>query len=78
MTKKVTFKIKPKTKENVKDIESWIKDGNTFSVPNKKVETVRFTIDIPIELHAQIKYKCAMKKVRMKEEIQSLLEKYFK
>jgi hypothetical protein len=79
MTKKVNFGAKPKNKEKIRDIESWIKDGTTAAGdPAEKVETVRFTIDIPVELHAKIKYKCALKKVKMKEEIQTLLESHFK
>lgn len=81
MRKKVTFTAKPKVREKIKDIENWIKDGNINTPSAKKiekVETIRFTIDIPVELHAKIKYKCALKKVRMKEEIQTLLENHFK
>lgn len=78
MTKKVSFGAKPKNKEKIKDIETWIKDGTAAGEPIEKVETVRFTIDIPVELHAKIKYNCALKKVKMKDEIQALLEKHFK
>lgn len=78
MTKKVNFSAKPKTKEKIQNIESWIKDGNAGNDSNEKIETVRFTIDIPVQLHAKIKYKCALKKVTMREEIQELLEKHFK
>lgn len=78
MTKKVSFGSKPKANDKIQDIETWIKDGSgVAAAPSEKVETVRFTIDIPVELHAKIKYKCALKKVKMKEEIQSLLEKHF-
>jgi hypothetical protein len=79
MTKKVSFKAKPKAREEIKNIESWIKDGSTdiISALTAKAETIRFTIDIPVELHATIKYKCAIKKVKMKEEIQTLLENHF-
>lgn len=76
MNKKVSFGTKPKTKDKIQDIESWVKDGN-ISSSTEKIETVRFTIDIPVKLHAKIKYKCALKKVKMKDEIQQLLEKHF-
>ena len=77
MTKRVNFKAKPKVREKIKDIENWIKDGSTENaVP--EAETTRFTMDLPVELHAKIKYKCAIKKVSMKEEIQNLLENHFK
>ena len=78
MPKKIYFGSKPKAKQDIKNIENWIKDGSKENAPQKKVETVRFTIDIPVELHARIKFKCAMKKVRMKDEIQNLFEKHFK
>ncbi len=77
MTKRVSFKAKPKVREQIKDIENWIKDGSTENAP-PETETTRFTIDLPVELHAKIKYKCAIKKISMKEEIQSLLENHFK
>ena len=40
-------------------------------------ETTRFTIDIPASLHARIKSQCALRRVKMKEEIQTLLESHF-
>ena len=42
-----------------------------------KTETVRFTIDIPVSLHAQIKSQCALRRVKMRDEIQAVLEKHF-
>lgn len=43
----------------------------------EKVKTTRYTIDIPTELHAQIKIKCAKKGVKMNEEIINLLNRHF-
>lgn len=42
-----------------------------------QVKTKRFTIDIPTALHARIKAQCAIRGVKMKEEIQALLESRF-
>ena len=39
--------------------------------------TTRFTIDIPTNLHARIKAQCALRRVKMKDEIQTLLETHF-
>jgi hypothetical protein len=78
MPKKISFGSKPKAKQNIKNIENWIKDGSKTDEPKEKIETMRFTIDIPVELHARMKYKCAMKKVTMKDEIHNLFEKHFK
>lgn len=47
------------------------------SVLNEIIETTRFTIDIPVDLHSRIKSYCALKRVKMREEIQGLLEKHF-
>lgn len=77
MPKKISFGSKSKAKQNIKNIESWIKDGSKNNEPKEKIETMRFTIDIPVELHARMKYKCAVKKGSMKDEILKLFEKYF-
>lgn len=74
MSKKITFGTNPRKKEKSIDADNWVKKGTTAG----KQETTRFTIDIPTELHAKIKSFCALKKVKMKEEIQVLLEKHFK
>lgn len=77
MAKRVSFGSKPKSKQKIKDVEDWIKDGKKSYSTKEEVETVRFTIDIPVKLHAQMKYHCAIKKISMKGEIQNLFEKHF-
>lgn len=72
MTKKVTFGTKPTRAKKVVTPDEWVASGS-----KDKEETTRFTIDIPIDLHARIKSQCALKKVKMRDEIQSLLEKHF-
>ena len=74
MSKKVTFGTNPRKKEKSIDADDWVKKGTT----TEKQKTTRFTIDIPTELHARIKSFCALKKTKMKDEIQVLLEKHFK
>lgn len=44
---------------------------------NEEEPTTRFTIDVPISLHARIKSQCALKRVKMREEIIMLLEGHF-
>jgi predicted HicB family RNase H-like nuclease len=39
--------------------------------------TARFTIDIPVSLHARIKSQCALKRVKMREEVLAMLEERF-
>lgn len=73
MSKKVKFGTNPRAKNKIIDADKWVKEGTASS----KQETTRFTIDIPTELHAKIKSYCALKKVKMKDEIQVLLEKHF-
>jgi hypothetical protein len=76
MTKKVTFGAKPRTRKAATPDE-WVAGARTESVEAERVETTRFTIDIPTDLHARIKSQCALRKVKMREEIQALLEKHF-
>jgi len=37
----------------------------------------RLTIDVPGSLHARIKAQCAMRGVKMADEVRALLEKHF-
>ncbi len=78
MSKKVTFGTKPRERK-AQTPEEWISGGaNSKSHENReKQEVTRFTIDIPSELHARIKSQCALKKVKMRDEIQALLERHF-
>ena len=72
MTKKVTFGTKPSAAPKAANADDWVEKGRT-----EGEATTRFTIDIPTELHARIKSQCALRKTKMKDEIQSLLEKNF-
>lgn len=74
MTKKVSFSAKPRRAATPDD---WVAGKGTDNDSKEKVETTRFTIDIPTDLHARIKSQCALRKVKMREEIQALLEKHF-
>lgn len=86
MPKKVTIKAKPTTKQPVRSADDWVSQGASSSagatpeaVPPKveREPTTRYTIDIPTALHAKIKIKCALKGVKMNEEITRLLKKHF-
>jgi hypothetical protein len=37
----------------------------------------RLTIDVPASLHARIKSQCALRGVKMADEVRGLLEKHF-
>lgn len=76
MSKKVSFGTKPKSKKAV-SADDWVAKGISTRTSETQQETTRFTIDIPTDLHARIKSQCALKKVKMRDEIQALLEKHF-
>lgn len=89
MSKKVTFGSSPRksAKELSKSADEWVSAGKKITVEKTsdsktnfgdKEELTRFTIDIPSNLHRQIKSYCALRGVKMKEEIQALLESHFK
>lgn len=77
MSKKINFGSNPRTRK-VEDLaDEWVSKGMVEMPLPKLAETTRFTIDIPTELHRKIKSYCALKGVKMKEEIQGLLENHF-
>lgn len=43
----------------------------------KAVQTVRFTIDLDVDLHTQMKLVCATKRKRMADEVRRVLVKEF-
>ena len=53
--------------------DSWVSTGEH----REEEPTVRFTIDIPTDLHTRIKAQCAARRVKMKEAIRALLEQEF-
>ncbi len=80
---------KPKTRVPL-SADDWVSHGGNGAVvsaamPNaiangqeaEKEPTARFTIDIPVSLHARIKSQCALKRVKMREEVLSMLEEKF-
>jgi hypothetical protein len=85
MTKKVTIKAKPTTKSPARSADEWVSAGAASPAAPAASEpaqperepTTRYTIDIPTALHAKIKIKCALKGVKMNEEITRLLKKHF-
>ncbi len=79
MSKKVSFGSKPQPKNTKKTVlaDEWVNTGVIEDKEAGIIETTRFTIDIPSDLHRKIKSFCALKGVKMKEEIQILLENHF-
>ena len=79
MSKKVSFGSNPRNKKVAVEVlaDEWVSKGAVETSLPELIETTRFTIDIPTELHRKIKSYCALKGVKMKEEIQVLLETHF-
>jgi hypothetical protein len=81
--KVVAINRKPSARGSVTPDE-WVAGGSAPSPDEKpakkeqpKSATTRYTIDIPVELHARIKSWCAVRRVKMNEEVVALLERHF-
>ena len=69
--KRVPLTTKPRpTVEPPASADQWVESRTTEA-------TKRLTIDIPGSLHARIKSTCALRGVKMADEIRELLEKHF-
>lgn len=75
MSKKITFGGKPATKPISPD--DWVESRKT-EAPTKTEEAMkRLTFDISESLHRRIKSQCAVKGVKMTDELRALLEERF-
>ena len=74
MSKKVAFGGKPTAKTVTPD--QWVENRATPDAI-KAGEMKRLTFDIPDALHRRIKSQCAVKGVKMADELRGLLEKHF-
>ena len=71
MSKKISFSVKPGAArvDDAAKADDWV---------NNRMETTkRLTIDVPASLHARIKSQCAIRGVKMADEVRELLEKHF-
>jgi hypothetical protein len=73
MNKKVTIGSKPTQPARESTAEAWVKQGQ----PESEEPMRRFTIDVSDTLHRRIKSQCALKGVKMADEIRRLLEERF-
>ena len=55
------------------DPEEWVKTKPKTSSTEK---AARLVVDIPADLHRQLKGKCGMEGLKIKDVIQNLIEKY--
>lgn len=72
MSKKVSISAKPATKKSADD---WV--SSRQAPPAEPVPTKRLTIDVPAELHSQIKVQCAKEGVKMADAIREMLRERF-
>jgi hypothetical protein len=73
MTKKVTIGSKPTQPARESTAETWVKQGQAESEESMR----RFTIDVPDKLHRRIKSQCALKGIKMADEIRRILAEQF-
>jgi hypothetical protein len=74
MTKKVAFGAKPQPAKTIgANPDQWV----TSKRESKGERMKRITFDVPASLHARIKSQCALRGVKMNEELRELVEKHF-
>lgn len=77
--KKVTFGSK-RPSQATATIDHWVENRDATPAappPLPPEEMKRLTIDVPVRLHTRIKSTCAIKNLRMCDEIRELLEQHF-
>ncbi len=71
MSKKVAFGPKPGVaRADTSKADDWVNSRDLEAMK-------RLTIDVPASLHARIKSQCAIRGVKMADEVRELLEKHF-
>ena len=71
MTKKTA--LASATKKPI-DPESWVSEKPKTAATTEKL--ARLVVELPPDLHRQLKGKCGMEGLKIKDVIQSLLEQY--
>jgi hypothetical protein len=76
MAKKVNFGAKPIEKNAA--VEQWVESREAIPIHTTESDPMkRLTIDLPADLHKRVKAGCAMRGVKMADEIRRLLEAHF-
>lgn len=71
MSKKVSFGVKPgAARPDPTQSDDWVNRRDPEGMK-------RLTIDVSASLHARIKSQCALRGVKMADEVRELLEKHF-
>jgi hypothetical protein len=73
MNKKVLIGTKPTHPARESTAEAWVKQGQAEAGESMR----RFTVDVPEGLHRRIKAQCALKGVKMADEIRRILAERF-
>lgn len=79
MNKKVTFGARPAQQGSAAgNPDEWVKSRQADAEPAAEKQMLkRLTIDLPADLHARVKAECALKGVKMVDEVRTLLEQRF-
>lgn len=72
MNKKISISAKPTNKKSADD---WVTSRQ--QVVAAPVTTKRLTIDVPSDLHVQIKIQCAKEGIKMADAIREILRQRF-
>ena len=74
--KKVTLAAKPRPAAvTAPTADDWVQSRQIEASNGEAMK--RLTVDVPSSLHARIKSQCALRGVKMADEIRDLLEKHF-
>lgn len=73
--KKVTLATKPRPATPAPTADDWVQSRQLESGNGEAMK--RLTVDVSSGLHTRIKSQCALKGVKMADEIRELLEKHF-
>ena len=73
--KRVPLAAKPRGAATTPTADAWVQSRQIESGNGEAMK--RLTVDVPTSLHTRIKSQCALRGVKMADEIRELLEKHF-
>lgn len=77
--KKVAFAAKPNNSQTTPaNPDAWVEHRQMVTEPAPSADNMkRLTIDIPVWMHQRLKSDCALRGVKMADEIREMLEKRY-
>ncbi|MFA9202623.1 MAG: hypothetical protein ACEQSD_01320 [Flavobacteriales bacterium] len=77
--KKVAFTAKPSANPaTTANPDTWVEHRQLVEAPAPSIDNMkRLTIDIPVWMHQRLKSDCALRGVKMADEIRDILEKRY-